>query len=76
MGRDIFSDAEPLVMFRNRSWITDQASYNASTDTLTSLTGEEISNDYFDRIRNEVSNRFTVSTRILDYDYWSILFDE
>lgn len=76
MGRDIFSDAEPLVMFRNRSWITDKASYNADTDTLTSRTEIPVDDDYLRRISNEVSNRFTVSTRILDYDYWRILFGE
>lgn len=74
MGRDIFSDAEPLVLLRNRSWITDQACYDASTDTLTSLTGDPVEEAYAEAIRNEVSNRFTVSTRILDYDYWRILF--
>ena len=74
MGRDIFSDAEPLVLFRNRSWITDLASYNAGTDVLTALTDAPVSEDYVQRIHNEVANRFTVSTRILDYDYWRILF--
>lgn len=75
MGRDVFSDAQPLVMFRNRSWITDRAMYNADTKKVTSLTGEEITQEYIDSINNEVSNRFTVSSRILDYDYWSILFE-
>lgn len=74
VGRDIFSDAEPLVLFRNRSWITDLASYNAGTDVLTALTDAPVSEDYVQRIHNEVANRFTVSTRILDYDYWRILF--
>lgn len=75
MGRDIFSDAEPLVLFRNRSWITDKASYNASTETYADLTSEAMDESYYDRIDNEVSNRFTVSTRILEYDYWRALFD-
>lgn len=34
-GRDIFSTTEPLCMFMNRSWITDQGRYNALTDTFT-----------------------------------------
>lgn len=75
MGRDVFSDAEPLVMFRNRSWITDQASYNSNTGEVTSRTGKEISTGYVSRISTEVNNRFTVSARVLDYDYWSILFE-
>lgn len=76
MGRDVFSDAKPLVIFRNRSWITDQAMYNAETGEVISLTGEQISDDYISAIKTEVNNRFTVSARILEYDYWSILFDE
>lgn len=30
-GRDIFSPTEPLCIFLNRSWITDQGRYNALT---------------------------------------------
>lgn len=74
MGRDVFSDAAPLVMFRNRSWITDQASYNSGTGEVVSFTGTPVSDTYVVQIKNEVSNRFAVSSRILDYDYWRILF--
>jgi lipoteichoic acid synthase len=42
MGRDILSDSDPLVMFSDRSFITDKVSYNAKTNKVTSLTGEEI----------------------------------
>lgn len=76
MGRDVFSDAAPLVMFRNRSWITDQASYNSGTGEVVSFTDTPVSDAYVAQIKNEVSNRFAVSSRILDYDYWRILFDE
>ncbi len=38
MGRDIFSDSEPLVIFNNKSFITDKGKYN-------SLTKEFISNE-------------------------------
>ena len=75
MGRDVFSDETPLVMFRNRSWITDRAMYNADTGEITNLTDTEVNKRYIQSITNEVSNRFTVSARILEYDYWSILFD-
>ncbi|MBR2047481.1 MAG: sulfatase-like hydrolase/transferase [Oscillospiraceae bacterium] len=74
MGRDVFSDAAPLVMFRNRSWITDKAMYNADTGRLTERTEESVDDDYVNRIKNEVNNRFTVSARILDQDYWRKLF--
>lgn len=76
MGRDVFSDAEPLVMFRNRSWITDLASYNYATGKVTQLTDTPVDDAYVARINTELNNRFTVSTRILDLDYWRILFEE
>lgn len=76
MGRDVFSDAEPLVMFRNRSWITDLGSYNYLTGEVTNSTEYPMSDTYISNINAEVSNRFTVSSRILDYDYWSILFPD
>ena len=75
MGRDVFSDAEPLGFFNHRGWITDKAQYNASTGKVTSLTGEEISDEYVQRVKNEVNNKFIVSQRILEYDYWAVLFD-
>ena len=74
MGRDVLSDAPALVMFRNRSWITDYAMYNYKTKKATNLTDVEVTDDYIKSVNKEVSNRFTVSTRILDNDYWAILF--
>ena len=75
MGRDVFSDAEPLVMFRNRSWITADARYNSQTGKAEFFSGAE-SESYVKDINTEVGNRFAVSTRILDNDYWRILFGE
>ena len=73
MGRDVFSDAEPLVMFRNRSWITGDARYNSQTGKAEFFSGAE-SSEYVKAINTEVGNRFAVSTRILENDYWRILF--
>ena len=76
MGRDVFSDAKPLVMFRNRSWITDVAQYNSQTGK-TEFYGVAGTDDaYVKAIKNEVNNRFSVSARILENDYWRILFGE
>ena len=76
MGRDIFSDAEPLVMFRNRSWITGTARYNSQTGKAEFFEGAGTDDAYVKAINSEVGNRFAVSTRILENDYWRILFDE
>lgn len=76
MGRDVFSDAEGFVCFRNRSWITEQAMYHAETGQVTNLTDTPVTDDYVTAMHNAVNNRFAVSSRILDYDYWRLLFGE
>lgn len=76
MGRDLFSDAPGLVVFPNYSWITDYASYNARTGQFTNRTEYEVTKEYTDSVMRDMTNRFAVSIRILDYDYWSIIFKE
>ena len=76
MGRDVFSDAPALVMFRNRSWITDVAQYNSQTRKAEFYAGAGSDDAYIKAINSEVGNRFAVSTRILENDYWRILFEE
>lgn len=74
MGHDIFSDADPLVIFQNRSWITDKAIYNSRTGEVVSLTGDKIDENYVKYMKSVVNNKFSASTNILDMDYWRILF--
>ena len=74
MGRDVFSDAPPLVMFRNRSWITDRARYNSQPGKAEFIGAAGSDDDYGKAISTEVGNRFAVSARILENDYWRILF--
>lgn len=76
MGRDVFSDAPGLVVFPNYSWITDYARFNARTGKVENLTDYEVTKEYTDAVMKDMTNRFAVSIRILDYDYWSILFKE
>ncbi len=76
MGRDILSDSDPLVIFSNRSWITDRGRYNAQTKTFEPAAGvtfadDEAQKDYIAQINKTVNNRFTVSALILDTDYYA-----
>lgn len=73
MGRDILSDSEPLVVFRNRSFITDKVMYNASTGKVTYLTEEELPDKYISNMKSVVKNMFNVSKAILDTDYYSYI---
>ncbi len=75
MGRDILSNSPPLVIFSNKSWITDKAMYNSQNGQVTSLSPKEtVSDEYVQSIHNEVAAKFTFSTYILDTDYYRYLF--
>ena len=73
MGRDIFSDSEPLVIFRNHSFITDKGRYNAVTKEFVANDGAEVDQEYIDYISDIVKSKFHYSTKILDTDYYSRL---
>jgi lipoteichoic acid synthase len=76
MGTDIFSDSEPLVMFENRSWITDKAMFNAQSNTVTSLQDEPVTQEYVNTINQIVTDKFDYSAKILDYDYYRIVMNQ
>lgn len=76
MGRDILSDAEPLVILSNRSFITDKVMYNSETGEVINLTGEELPEDYVKNINSIVKNKFIASKSILKYDYYRYVFPE
>lgn len=74
MGRDIFSDASPLVIFGNRSYITEYGRYNSNTDTFTPNDGVSVPDGYARSILEIVNQKFEYSRKILENDYYSILF--
>ncbi|QSX07331.1 sulfatase-like hydrolase/transferase [Sedimentibacter sp. zth1] len=76
MGRDILSDSKPLIIFANRSFITDKIMYNALTKEITNLTNEEISDEYINAIKKTVSNKFLISQEILNRDYYSYIIEK
>lgn len=70
MGRDIFSHKEPLVVFSNRSWITEKAMYNSETKEAISINGFKADDEYKKHISDEVRNKFKYSALILEKDYY------
>ena len=70
MGRDILSDSEPLVMFSDRSFITDKVFYNAKTNEARPLNGENIDSEYIKERAETVISKFKYSALILDTDYY------
>lgn len=76
MGRDIFSDSDPLVIFDNRSFITDKIMYNAKTKEVTNLTGETLPEDYLPKMKKIVSDKFMYSAKILEENYYGKIFGQ
>lgn len=73
MGKDILSDSDPLVIFSNRSFITDKVMYNSKTKEITKLTEEELPENYISTMNKIINNKFLISESILDEDYYSYI---
>nr|WP_239534029.1 LTA synthase family protein [Thalassobacillus pellis] len=70
MGRDIFSDADPLVPFLNKSFITEKGRYNSITREFTPAKGIKVDEEYLKQIAAEVERKFYFSAKILETDYY------
>ena len=73
MGTDIFSESEGLVIFSDRSWITKYGKYNSVTKKFTKTTKEELPENYIDKINTKVYQNFSMSSLILENNYYSKL---
>ncbi|MRH43885.1 sulfatase-like hydrolase/transferase [Aquibacillus halophilus] len=76
MGTDIFSDADPIVPFLNKSYVTDKGKYNAEDQKFIPDNGQEVDQEYIDWISTIVENKFYYSTKILEHDYYDIVLGE
>lgn len=76
IGKDLLSDTDGLVMFSNRSWVSDYGRYNASTKEFTPSTKKKLSIDYVDTINNKVYNNFSMSELIVQKNYYNLIFNK
>ncbi len=74
MGYDILSDAPGLVVFANYSWISEKGAFNAKTQVFAPNPGVTVDEDYEKAMSKLVSRKFTYSTKILDNDYYRVVF--
>ena len=68
MGTDLLSDNDGLVIFNDRSWITEKGKYNAATKKFTAYT-DDIDDNYIETINQIVYNKYVISKNILDTDF-------
>jgi len=76
MGTDILSDSPALVIFSNRSWITDTAMHNTTTGKTRFLDGTKEDREYVKKINKIVADKFKYSQRILETDYYGKIFNK
>ncbi len=75
MGSDVFSNREPLVMFKDKSFITTAGRYNAATKVFTYNTGVVPNEPYVESMKKAVAAKFYYSAKFLDYNYFKIISD-
>lgn len=80
VGRDILSNSEGMVIFSDRSFITDYGRYNAVIDEFEAFDGmfatQEDEAAYVEDIKSHVDNTMKLSAKILERDYYAYVFDK
>lgn len=74
MGRDILSDSDPIVIFSDRSFITDKGRYNSLTEQFTPNEGVTVEEGYVDKINTIIYKKYQMSRLILENDYYKHVF--
>ena len=75
IGRDVFSDAQPLVFNMEYDWKTDKGTYIYSTNSFIPVNDEEDADSaYIERMNVIVENKLHLCSLLLDNDYFGYLF--
>jgi len=73
-GRDIFGPQEGMVIFNDRSFVTDTVAYNKKRKTLNWYKEPAVGEDtYLAAAKEEVKNRYQFSAYILRNNYYDLI---
>ena len=76
IGKDLFSEADPLIPFLNKSFITDKGMYNSESKEFIPHEGEQPVDDaYIEEMIARVEAQFYFSTKVLEKDYYRHVFE-
>ncbi len=75
VGRDILSDSAPLLIFSDRSFITNRLSYYKKDGTFTWNEGYTQNEDYEAAMKKQVRGLYNYSAGILNNDFYSYIMD-
>lgn len=71
IGTDIMSNSEGIVMFNDRSFLTEYGFYNEKNNKFTKF--KDIDDNYIERKRKEVFNKYNASSVILKKNYYKYI---
>mgnify|MGYP002624747005 CR=1 FL=1 len=74
IGRDVFSDAEPLVLWNNYSWVTERGKYYSYDDAYYPNEGYTDDPEYVAQMNQIVANKLSYSGSVVEWDYFGYLF--
>ena len=72
-GTDMLSDSEGLVVFSDRSFITEEMSYNKETGEVISFTEEAVSEERVQEMKQQIRALYNYSNGILDQNFFSYI---
>ena len=76
VGRDVFSDSEPLVFWPlTYSWKTDKGFYNGKSGRFTPVEGVEIPEGYVESVSAKVKNKCVYSRTVQFKNYFNVISD-
>ncbi len=70
IGRDVLSDAEPLVIWNDYDWMTDLGYYDAGKGKFTPNEGVTVDDDYITEHKNTVKAKMAISKAALKYQLY------
>lgn len=76
VGRDVFSEAEPIVLWYDHSWVTDKGYYDSAKSKFTPRDGVEVDEEYVQRIKSLVYNKIFYSREVQVTDYFNYLWED
>jgi len=76
IGKDILSTEPGLVIFSDRSWVSDYGKYYSSKKKFEPFEGVEIKDDYVEKINVIVANKINMSKLIISKDYYKLIYEQ
>ena len=73
VGRDVFSEEMPLVLWPNYSWKTEQGTYDAAEGIFTPADGRTADQAYIDQVSALVRSKYSYCAQVRDRKYFTWL---